>query len=139
MEMIVVDAVAGSLAGWTRSYTVIYTVKFGIFEGEVVPIADDGPRGIVAGDVVHGHLIRHMPVNAVDGVGRCHVGCGCADIKILDGQGLHPAAVAPQRINGHGVLLIGAAGTVRRVLNNAVDTAVERDMAAALEVNRAQA
>src|SRR5258706_1734213 len=138
MEMIIGDPVAGSLARWTRSYAVIHTVKFGIFESEVVAIADDSPGGIVAGDVVHGHLISHMPVNAVDGVGGRHVGCGRADIKILDGQVLHRAVVAPQGINGHGVLLIGAAGTVRRVLNNAVNTAVDCDMAAALEVNRAQ-
>src|SRR6266404_5292238 len=138
VEMIVVDAVVAHGPGNSTSEAMIDMVDIRIFECEIVSVAGDGPRCVVTGDVINREVVGVQRVNAVDGMSRRGVRCGCADIKILNGQILHSAVAARRRVNSNGVLPIGATRTVRRVLNNAVGTAVHRNVIAACDVNRAR-
>src|ERR1700730_1493659 len=138
MEVIVVDTETRGFARGTGRDAVIDVIDVGIAESEVVAVTDDSPSGVMASDMVHRHVIGLMPVDAIGGMCGSKVRSRGADIKILDGEVLHGAVVAPQAVNGHGVLAVGAAGPICGVLDNAVRAPIDRDVTAALKVNRAQ-
>src|SRR5205823_5032679 len=66
VDVVVVDAVAADVTSGTRSNAVVHAIQIGVFESEIVAVASDRPRGIVAGEMVYGHFVRLMPVDAVD-------------------------------------------------------------------------
>src|SRR5690348_633866 len=126
--MIVVDAKAPNFASRAGSHAVIDMVEIRIHEREIASIACDGPCGVVAGNVIDGHIVCKMPINAMDGVCCGQIRRGGANIKILYGEILHGAMVAGRGMDGHGLLTVCAAGAVGGVLDDAVCPAIDDDV-----------
>src|SRR6266404_7961866 len=70
VEMIVANAVVAHGSGNSRSEAVIDVVNIGVFQGEIVSVTGDGPRSVVAGDVINREVVGIQPVNTIDAVGR---------------------------------------------------------------------
>src|SRR4029077_4710612 len=64
VEMVVVDVIAASLEEGAGGDAVIDVIYIGIFEGEIVAVAGDGPRGVMAGDAADREVIGQMPGDA---------------------------------------------------------------------------
>src|SRR5258708_26034301 len=56
--------------------------------------------------------VRRKKVNAMNGMGGSEVGSGGTYVKILNGEALHGASGAVRGMDGHGVLVIGAASAI---------------------------
>src|SRR5258707_13471786 len=56
--------------------------------------------------------VRRKKVNTMNGMGGSEVGSGGTYVKVLDGETLHGASGAVRGMDGHGVLVIGAAGAI---------------------------
>src|ERR1700758_2396961 len=78
-----------------------------------------------------------MPVDAVHGVSGGEVGTGSAYIEVLNGEILHGAVAALRSVNGNGLGVIGAAGAVGGVLDDAAAPSVDNDVAHIIQVNGA--
>src|SRR5258706_13779423 len=63
--------------------------------------------------------VRRKKVNTMNGMGGSEVGSGGTYVKVLDGETLHGASGAVRGMDGHGVLVIGAAGAIGGGLDDA--------------------
>src|SRR5258708_36716863 len=69
--------------------------------------------------------VRRKKVNAMNGMGGSEVGSGGTYVKILNGEALHGASGAVRGMDGHGVLVIGAASAIGGVFGDAVRPTVD--------------
>ena len=73
VEMIVVNAVVAHGSGDPGSEAVIDVVNIRVCQREIVSVARDGPRCIMAGNVINGEIVRIQPVNTIDTMGRGNI------------------------------------------------------------------
>src|SRR5258708_33856003 len=73
----------------------------------------------------------------MNGMGGSEVGSGGTYVKILNGEALHGASGAVRGMDGHGVLVIGAASAIGGVLDGAVRPTVGHDGTESVHANGA--
>ena len=139
VEVIVVNAVVAHGPCDAGSEAMIDVVDVRVFKREIVSVTGDGPRCIVAGNVINREVVGVQPVNAIDAVRRGKVGRGSTDIEILNDQILYGARSAACGMHGNGALSIGTASAICCVLNGAIGTTIDDDVAKTVHVNRAEA
>src|SRR5258707_4532675 len=71
--------------------------------------------------------VRRKKVNTMNGMGGSEVGSGGTYVKVLDGETLHGASGAVRGMDGHGVLVIGAAGAIGGAFGASVRPAREHN------------
>src|SRR5258706_10829449 len=71
--------------------------------------------------------VRRKKVNTMNGMGGSEVGSGGTYVKILNGEALHGASGAVRGMDGHGVLVIGAASAIGGGFDDGVRPTVDHD------------
>src|SRR5258707_15518702 len=71
----------------------------------------------------------------MNGMGGSEVGSGGTYVKILNGETLHGASGAVRGMDGHGVLVIGAAGAIGGVFGDAGRAAAQTKPAQIVHLN----
>lgn len=117
----------------------IDVINVRVFKREIVPVASDRPRRVMAGKVINCEVVGIQPINAIYAVRSAKIRRGSADVEVLNDQILYGARSAASGVHCDAVLSIGPACAIRSIFNGAVGTAIDDDVAKTVHVNRASA